>query len=183
MLLPVAERTFWKLAMLFWLCDSTLGPELCQAKASKLAAGSAGRKANRKFEANLGLKLVSRQFRKQRLALWAAAAVGPIHPSLPWCFGSATPPSDPSCARRKQASWQTAVQEGRQIEGLKLVICCIEGLKLVSRQFRKQRLARWAAGRGPNPSFTAMVFWLPRTRAVPDESKQAGSQQCRKASK
>ena len=30
--------------------------------------------------------------------------------------------------------------------------------KLVSRQFRKQRLARWAAGRGPDPSFTAMVF-------------------------
>ena len=26
------------------------------------------------------------------------------------------------------------------------------------RQFRKQRLALWAAGRGPAPSFTAMVF-------------------------
>ena len=26
------------------------------------------------------------------------------------------------------------------------------------RQFRKQRLAVWAAGRGPDPSFTAMVF-------------------------
>ena len=34
-----------------------------------------------------------------------------------------------------------------------------QGLKLVSRQFRKQRLALWAAGRGPDPSFTAMVFW------------------------
>ena len=33
-----------------------------------------------------------------------------------------------------------------------------QGLKLVSRQFRKQRLAVWAAGRGPDPSFTAMVF-------------------------
>ena len=31
-------------------------------------------------------------------------------------------------------------------------------MKLVSRQFRKQRLAVWAAGRGPDPSFTAMVF-------------------------
>ena len=31
-------------------------------------------------------------------------------------------------------------------------------MKLVSRQFRKQRLAVWAVGRGPNPSFTAMVF-------------------------
>ena len=29
---------------------------------------------------------------------------------------------------------------------------------IVSRQFRKQRLAVWAAGRGPDPSFTAMVF-------------------------
>ena len=38
----------------------------------------------------------------------------------------------------------------------------MEGLngrfKLVSRQFRKQRLAVWAAGRGPAPSFTAMVY-------------------------
>ena len=34
-----------------------------------------------------------------------------------------------------------------------------QGLKLVSRQFRKQRLALWAAGRGPDPSVTAMVFW------------------------
>ena len=33
-----------------------------------------------------------------------------------------------------------------------------QGLKLVSRQFRKQRLAVWAAGRGPDPSFTAMLF-------------------------
>ena len=34
---------------------------------------------------------------------------------------------------------------------------------LVSRQFRKQRLAVWAAGRGPDPHFTAMVFWLCET--------------------
>ena len=27
-----------------------------------------------------------------------------------------------------------------------------------NRHFRKQRLALWAAGRGPDPSFTAMVF-------------------------
>ena len=31
--------------------------------------------------------------------------------------------------------------------------------KLVSRQVRKRRLAVWAAGRGPDPSFAAMVFW------------------------
>ena len=29
----------------------------------------------------------------------------------------------------------------------------------VSTQFRKRRLALWAAGRGPDPHFTAMVFW------------------------
>ena len=52
-----------------------------------------------------------------------------------------------SC-KRTQASWEVAVQEGKQMEGL----------KLVSRQFRKQRLALWAAGRGPDQSFTAMVF-------------------------
>ena len=67
----------------------------------------------------------------------------------------------------------------------------MEGLRLVSRQFRKQRLAVWAAGRGPwffgsarpspagdftvqkatvwaagrepDPHFTAMVFWLCET--------------------
>ena len=33
------------------------------------------------------------------------------------------------------------------------------GLKLASKQFRKQRLALWAAARGPDPSFTAIVFF------------------------
>ena len=32
------------------------------------------------------------------------------------------------------------------------------GSKLVSRRFRKWRLAFWATGRGCDPSFTAMVF-------------------------
>ena len=32
------------------------------------------------------------------------------------------------------------------------------GLELVCMQFRKQRLALWAASRGPDPSFTAIVF-------------------------
>ena len=41
-----------------------------------------------------------------------------------------------------------AVQEGGRMEGL----------RLVSRQFRKQRLAEWATGRGPDPYFTAMGF-------------------------
>ena len=46
-----------------------------------------------------------------------------------------------------------AVQEGGRMEGL----------RLVSRQFRKQRLAVWAAGRGPDQYFTDMVFWLCET--------------------
>ena len=107
-----------------------------------------------------GLELVSRQFRKQRLAVWAA--------SLPLCFSPAKGSCDRSCGGRKPAargrrqvrswhcrkpagqdtSWQLAVQKGRQSQGS----------ELVSRQFRKQRLAVWAAGRGPDPSLTATVF-------------------------
>ena len=45
-----------------------------------------------------------------------------------------------------------------RVLGLELTAGKSRGLKLVSRQFRKQRLAVWAAGRGPDPSFTAMVF-------------------------
>ena len=37
-----------------------------------------------------GVRLVSRQFRKRRLALRAAGR-GPIRTSLPWCFGPARP--------------------------------------------------------------------------------------------
>ena len=39
------------------------------------------------------------------------------------------------------------------------LLAVLEGVRLVSRQFRKRRLALWAAGRGPDPYFTAMVFW------------------------
>ena len=58
------------------------------------------------------------------------------------------------------------------------------GLKLASRQFRKQRLALWAAGRGPDPPFTAMVSQccgtvlgpeLCQTKATCRRSKQFGS--------
>ena len=105
---------------------------------------------------------------------------------------------------QEDASWQLAVQKGRQSQGLELVsrprarsvLHChgvvavrrgpvtgavhagrkpaargrklavgsaegqtqSQGLELVSRQFRKQRLAVWAAGRGPDPSLTATVF-------------------------
>ena len=37
------------------------------------------------------------------------------------------------------------------------LLAVLEGVRLVS--FRKRRLALWAAGRGPDPYFTAMVFW------------------------
>ena len=39
------------------------------------------------------------------------------------------------------------------------LLAVLEGVRLVSRQFRKRRLALWDAGRGPDPYFTAMVFW------------------------
>ena len=38
-----------------------------------------------------GVRLVSRQFRKQRLALWAAGRGPDPYTSLPWCFGPARP--------------------------------------------------------------------------------------------
>ena len=81
------------------------------------------------------LKLVSRQFRTES-NVWHSGlpAAGPIRPSLQWCFS----PAGVSCHRSSagtQASWELAVHEGKQMEGL----------KLVSRQFRKQRLALWAA--------------------------------------
>ena len=47
-------------------------------------------------------------------------------------------------------------------------------LELVSREFRKQRLARWAAGRGPDPSFAAMVFWCYDTVRQEKTRKLAG---------
>ena len=61
-----------------------------------------------------------------------------------------------------------------------------------NRQFRKQRLALWAAGRGPDPSFTAMVFSAAAPSLDPScarrkpparRSKQFGSRQCRTAGK
>ena len=61
-----------------------------------------------------------------------------------FCFGPAGGVLGPELCRMKVS---------RQSHGRKK-----QGLKLVSRQFRKQRLALWAAGRGPDPSFTAMVF-------------------------
>ena len=65
---------------------------------------------------NEGLKLVSCQFRKRRLAPWAAPGPG--------CLGPVTGCFDRSCAGGKpaarQASKWEAGSEGKQNEGLKL---------------------------------------------------------------
>ena len=47
-------------------------------------------------------------------------------------------------------------------------------LELVSREFRKQRLEPWAADRGPDPSFAAMVFWCSDTVLQESTGKLAG---------
>ena len=115
-----------------------------------------------------GLKLASRQFRKQRLALWAAGR-GP-DPSFTamvfWpCEGVLCPEL---CRMKVGRQSQGCVLALRGVLGPELCRMKVSkqshgrkkpGVKLVSRQFRKQRLALWAAGRGPDPSFTAMVFW------------------------
>ena len=82
---------------------------------------------------------------------FTAMVFGPCE-GVPW----PEPCSTKASCKRMQASWQLAAQEGREKQGL----------KLVSRQFRKQRLAVWAADRGPDPHFTAMVFWLCETGPI-----------------
>ena len=118
-----------------------------------------------------GLKLVSRQFRKQRLALWAAGC-GP-DPSVTamvfWpCEGVLCPELCRMKVGRQSQGCVLALRGGGGVLGPELCRMKVskqshgrkkQGLKLVSSQFRKQRLALWAAGRGPDPSFTAMVFW------------------------
>ena len=81
-----------------------------------------------------GVRLVSRQFRKRRLAVWGR----PRARSVLHCHGV------------------LALRDRSLSEAL---LAVLEGVRLVSRQFRKRRLAVWAAGRGPDPHFTAMVFW------------------------
>ena len=79
-----------------------------------------------------------------------------------------------ACCKRTEASRDLAVQKGKKMEGL----------KLVSRQFRKQRLAVWAAGRGPDPSFTVMVFpELCRTKASCKRTQASGELAVQEASK
>jgi hypothetical protein len=116
-------------------------------------------------------------------------ATGPIRPSLPWCLRPAKGSLDGSRAARKPAargrrqvgSWQCRQRQG---------------LEVVARQFRKQRLALWAAGRGPDPSFTA-TWCLSPAKGSLDQSRaarklaapaargrrQVGSWQCRRTGK
>ena len=88
-----------------------------------------------------GVRLVSRQFRKRRLALWAAGR-GPD----PYFTAMVVSPCHSVLALRDRSLSEA-------------LLAVLEGVRLVSRQFRKRRLALWAAGRGPDPYFTAMVFW------------------------
>ena len=89
-----------------------------------------------------GVRLVSRQFRKRRLALWAAGR-GPDPYFTAMVFEA--------CDIVSLALRDRSLSEA--------LLAVLEGVRLVSRQFRKRRLALWAAGRGPDPYFTAMVFW------------------------
>ena len=54
---------------------------------------------------------------------------------------------------QEDASKLEAGSAGRQANSI-----VVESLKLVSRQLRQQPLALWAAGRGFDPFFTAIVF-------------------------
>ena len=104
------------------------------------------------------LELVSREFRKQRLEPWAAGR-GP-DPSFAamvfWC-----------CDRVRQEN-TSKLAGGRRRAGKS------PSLELISRGFRKQRLEPWAAGRGPDPSFAAMVFWCCDRVRQENTSKLAG---------
>ena len=88
-----------------------------------------------------GVRLVSRQFRKRHLALWAAGR-GPD----PYFTAMVVSPCHCVLALRDRSLSEA-------------LLAVLEGVRLVSRQFRKRRLALWAAGRRPDPYFTAMVFW------------------------
>ena len=66
-------------------------------------------------------------------------------------------------SKRTRASWQVA-DEGR----------AKSKFGAVSREFKKQRLEPWAADRGPDPSFAAMVFWCCDTVFQESTGKLAG---------
>ena len=128
-----------------------------------------------------GLKLVSSQFRNSNVWHTGLPAAGPICPSLPWCFSFAGGPLT-GAVQRTQASWEAAVQEGKQMEGL----------KLVSGQCRKKRLPLWARPRARSVLHSHGVFnpaGGPFDRSCAGRKpatkgrKQVGRWHCRKASK
>ena len=97
--------------------------------------GAVQMKANRQSQ---GLELVSSRFRKWRLAVWATGRrPGPSFTAT--VFWPCDGVFDPELCRMK-ANRQS------------------QGLELVSSRFRKWRLAVWATGRRPGPSFTATCF-------------------------
>ena len=164
-------------AMVFWLCETgqcrKAGEwKVCivsrQFRKQRLAVWAAGRGPDPHFTAMVfwlcetvlwhgaspavqeggrkeGLRLASRQFRESNVWQYGLPAAGPIRTSLPWCFGSARPSFERSFAG----------SAGRRANG--------RSETSFYRQFRKQRLAEWAAGCGLDPHFTAMVFWLCET--------------------
>ena len=83
-----------------------------QEDAGKLAVGNAGGQVQARFE------IVSRRFRKQRLAVGAAGhGLDPFFTATVFkpCEGvpGPEPCSTKASCKRTQASWQLAVQEGR----------------------------------------------------------------------
>ena len=100
------------------------------------------------------LELVSREFRKQRLEPWAAGR-GP-DPSFAAMLRQGPPREDKQASRWPMKGGQSP------------------SLELVSREFRKQCLAPWAAGRGPDRSFAAVVFWCCDRVRQQKRSKLAG---------
>ena len=151
-------------AMVFWPCRTVLAPEPCRTKASCKRTRASWQLAVQKGRQSQGLELVSSRFRRWRLAVWAAGR-GP-DPSFTamvfWrCEGPLTGAAQEESCKRTRASWQLAVQKSRQSQGL----------ELVSSHFRRWRLAVWAAGRGPDPSFVLALRGGPLTGAAQEESQ------------
>ena len=82
-----------------------------------------------------------------KFGTWQCRKAGnPIRPSLPWCFspakGSLTGAVQDASQLQEDAGKLGGGSAGRQANG----------------KFAASLLPLWAVGRGPDPSFTAMVF-------------------------
>ena len=129
-------------AMVFWCCDTVLSPQLCRTKASCKRTQASGELA------------VQKGRQKSR---FGASFYDPSFTAMVfWCCDTVLSPQ--LC--RTQASCKRTQASGRQVGSWQCRKAGkSQGLGLVSRQFRQQHLALGAAGSGPDPSFTAMVFW------------------------